>query len=94
MQVDSPLAHGFPFILLQERPASYPKLNFVAADLRGRFRKQLELETSDTVTIDSVEAAKPLTARAVRAVMVTCALAQRGLSILLPSLVLLLSRGP
>ncbi|XP_066492068.1 DNA-directed RNA polymerase, mitochondrial [Tiliqua scincoides] len=70
----------------QERPSSYPKLDLTAEDLRGRFRKQLELEASDTVTIDSVEIAKPLTDRAVKAQELLTALRSRWRTSLLQSL--------
>ncbi|KAL6107719.1 polrmt [Pungitius sinensis] len=39
----------------------YPKLDFTREELRQRFALQLRLEQDCTVTIDSVEAAKPVT---------------------------------
>ncbi|XP_069072918.1 DNA-directed RNA polymerase, mitochondrial [Pleurodeles waltl] len=42
-------------------PVSYPKLDFSTSDLQERFQKQLALERAGVVTIDSVEAVKPLT---------------------------------
>ncbi|XP_072517016.1 DNA-directed RNA polymerase, mitochondrial [Salminus brasiliensis] len=38
-----------------------PKLDFDQADLHGRFRRQLTVEQANTITIDSVEAIKPVT---------------------------------
>ncbi|XP_060131317.1 DNA-directed RNA polymerase, mitochondrial [Zootoca vivipara] len=49
---------------MKGKPVSYPKLDFTAQEFRDQFRKQLEMEASDMVTIDSVEAAKPLTEEA------------------------------
>nr|XP_056700351.1 DNA-directed RNA polymerase, mitochondrial [Euleptes europaea] len=49
------------------KPVSYPKLDFTAEELRARFRQQLQMEASNTITIDSVEAEKPLTEQAVKA---------------------------
>ncbi|XP_007435319.2 DNA-directed RNA polymerase, mitochondrial-like, partial [Python bivittatus] len=51
----------------KEKPVSYAKLNFTVQDLQQRFRKQYSLENSDRVTIESVEAAKPITATAIKA---------------------------
>uniref|UniRef100_A0A672YWN7 DNA-directed RNA polymerase n=1 Tax=Sphaeramia orbicularis TaxID=375764 RepID=A0A672YWN7_9TELE len=39
----------------------YPKLDFTQEELQERFRQQLRMEQACTVTIDSVEAAKPVT---------------------------------
>uniref|UniRef100_A0A4W6BYF6 DNA-directed RNA polymerase n=1 Tax=Lates calcarifer TaxID=8187 RepID=A0A4W6BYF6_LATCA len=39
----------------------YPKLDFTQAELQERFKHQLSMEQACTVTIDSVEAAKPVT---------------------------------
>lgn len=47
---------------------SYPKLDFSVKELQERFQQQLEMELKSTVTIDSVEAAKPLTPQAMKAV--------------------------
>ncbi|XP_053369453.1 DNA-directed RNA polymerase, mitochondrial [Clarias gariepinus] len=40
---------------------TYPKLDFSMAELQERFRRQLTMEQANTVTIDSVEAIKPVT---------------------------------
>lgn len=47
---------------------SYPKLDFSVKELQERFQQQLEMELKNTITIESVEAAKPLTPQAVKAV--------------------------
>uniref|UniRef100_A0A3Q3K9W5 DNA-directed RNA polymerase n=1 Tax=Monopterus albus TaxID=43700 RepID=A0A3Q3K9W5_MONAL len=39
----------------------YPKLDFIQEELQERFRQQLSIEQACTVTIDSVEAVKPVT---------------------------------
>ncbi|KAG8003580.1 DNA-directed RNA polymerase [Nibea albiflora] len=39
----------------------YPKLDFTREELQKRFKQQLSMEQACTVTIDSVEAAKPVT---------------------------------
>uniref|UniRef100_A0A8C4VU03 DNA-directed RNA polymerase n=1 Tax=Gopherus evgoodei TaxID=1825980 RepID=A0A8C4VU03_9SAUR len=57
----SPLLRDF---YSKEKPVSYPKLDFSVCELRERFRQQLEMEASNTVTISSVESAKPLTEQA------------------------------
>ncbi|KAJ8383546.1 hypothetical protein AAFF_G00219260 [Aldrovandia affinis] len=44
----------------------YPKLDMGVAELRDRFGQQLRMEQADTVTIDSVEASKPVTERMAR----------------------------
>ncbi|KAH1174492.1 DNA-directed RNA polymerase, mitochondrial [Mauremys mutica] len=51
----------------KEKPVSYPKLDFSVCELRERFQQQLEMEAFNTVTISSVESAKPLTEQAVKA---------------------------
>ncbi|XP_063146965.1 DNA-directed RNA polymerase, mitochondrial [Candoia aspera] len=51
----------------KEKPISYAKLNFTVQDLQQRFQKQYSMENSDRVTIESVEAAKPITATTVKA---------------------------
>ncbi|XP_038240169.1 DNA-directed RNA polymerase, mitochondrial isoform X2 [Dermochelys coriacea] len=51
----------------KEKPVSYPKLDFSVHELRERFQQQLEMEASNTVTINSVESAKPLTEQAIKA---------------------------
>ena len=47
---------------------SYPKLDFSVQELQERFQQQLEMELDNTVTIESVESAKPLTPQAIKAV--------------------------
>lgn len=39
----------------------FPKLDFSQEELQQRFERQLAIEQACTVTIDSVEAAKPVT---------------------------------
>lgn len=39
----------------------FPKLDFTQDELQRRFERQLAIEQACTVTIDSVEAAKPVT---------------------------------
>ncbi|NWU66720.1 RPOM protein, partial [Pterocles burchelli] len=51
----------------REKMVSYPKLDFSAQELRERFQQQLEMELDSTITIESVEAAKPLTPQAIKA---------------------------
>ncbi|NXO73648.1 RPOM protein, partial [Phainopepla nitens] len=51
----------------RETMVSYPKLDFSMKELQECFRQQLEMELKNTVTIESVEAAKPLTPQAVKA---------------------------
>ncbi|NXK53590.1 RPOM protein, partial [Chauna torquata] len=51
----------------KEEVVSYPKLDFSAQELRERFQQQLEMELNNTVTIESVESAKPLTPKALKA---------------------------
>ncbi|NWI54063.1 RPOM protein, partial [Calyptomena viridis] len=50
-----------------EEVVSYPKLDFSVKELQERFQQQLEMELNDTITIESVEAAKPLTPKAIEA---------------------------
>lgn len=45
----------------QRREHSYPKLHFTKQELLERFNQQLSMEEACTVTIDSVEASKPVT---------------------------------
>ncbi|KAI5101019.1 DNA-directed RNA polymerase, mitochondrial isoform X1 [Silurus meridionalis] len=52
-----PLVESF---YTKRREASYPKLDFSVSDLQERFRRQLAMEQANTVTIDSVEAIKPV----------------------------------
>ncbi|NXE70186.1 RPOM protein, partial [Calcarius ornatus] len=51
----------------RETMGSYPKLDFSVKELQERFQQQLEMELKNTVTIESVEAAKPLTPQAIKA---------------------------
>uniref|UniRef100_A0A8C6PWU1 DNA-directed RNA polymerase n=1 Tax=Nothobranchius furzeri TaxID=105023 RepID=A0A8C6PWU1_NOTFU len=55
----SPLVQDF---YTQREHHTYPKLVFTQAELRERFKRQLSVERACTVTIDSVEAAMPVTA--------------------------------
>uniref|UniRef100_A0A674IWT7 DNA-directed RNA polymerase n=1 Tax=Terrapene triunguis TaxID=2587831 RepID=A0A674IWT7_9SAUR len=64
----SPLLRDF---YSKEKPVSYPKLDFSVRELRERFRQQLEMEASNTVTISSVESAKPLTEQASKRELLT-----------------------
>ncbi|NXF76846.1 RPOM protein, partial [Sclerurus mexicanus] len=52
----------------KEKVVSYPKLDFTVEELKERFQQQLEMELNNTITIESVEAAKPPTPQAVKAV--------------------------
>ncbi|XP_054835428.1 DNA-directed RNA polymerase, mitochondrial isoform X2 [Eublepharis macularius] len=79
----APLSRDF---YTKERPISYPKLDFTAQNLRKRFREQLQMEASSTVTIDSVEADKPLTEQAIRAREVLATLRSQWRAALLQSL--------
>ncbi|XP_044217703.1 DNA-directed RNA polymerase, mitochondrial [Thunnus albacares] len=45
----------------QRADHEYPKLDFTQEELQERFKQQLSMEQACTVTIDSVEAAKPVT---------------------------------
>ncbi|MBN3323041.1 RPOM protein, partial [Atractosteus spatula] len=54
----SPLVQDF---YTKRELAQYPKLDFTLAELRERFRRQLSTEQADTLTMDSVEASKPIT---------------------------------
>lgn len=56
------------FTLFQRENASYPKLDFSVAELQERFRHQLAIEQANTITIDSVEAIKPVTEHMARMV--------------------------
>ncbi|NXW41985.1 RPOM protein, partial [Nyctiprogne leucopyga] len=51
----------------REKTVSYPKLDFSVQELQERFQQQLEMELDNTVTIESVESAKPLTPQAIKA---------------------------
>lgn len=50
----------------QRADHTYPKLDFTQEDLQERFKHQLSVEQACTVTIDSVEAAKPVTENMVK----------------------------
>ncbi|RLV88169.1 hypothetical protein DV515_00015566, partial [Chloebia gouldiae] len=52
----------------RETMVLYPKLDFSVKELQEHFQQQLEMELKNTVTIESVEAAKPLTPQAIKAV--------------------------
>ncbi|XP_069042077.1 DNA-directed RNA polymerase, mitochondrial [Lepisosteus oculatus] len=54
----SPLVQDF---YTKRELAQYPKLDFTLAELRERFRRQLSTEQADILTMDSVEASKPIT---------------------------------
>uniref|UniRef100_A0A672HQR7 DNA-directed RNA polymerase n=1 Tax=Salarias fasciatus TaxID=181472 RepID=A0A672HQR7_SALFA len=45
----------------QRENHTYPKLDFTQEELQDRFKRQLSVEQACTVTIDSVETAKPVT---------------------------------
>ncbi|TSK53675.1 DNA-directed RNA polymerase, mitochondrial [Bagarius yarrelli] len=45
----------------ERKDTNYPKLEFTVAELQERFRRQLAIEQANTITIDSVEAIKPVT---------------------------------
>ncbi|NXR49090.1 RPOM protein, partial [Hippolais icterina] len=51
----------------RETMPSYPKLDFSMKELQERFQQQLEMELKNTITIESVEATKPLTPQAIKA---------------------------
>ncbi|XP_024859792.1 DNA-directed RNA polymerase, mitochondrial isoform X2 [Kryptolebias marmoratus] len=55
----SPLVKDF---YTQRENHSFPKLDFTQEDLQERFKRQLGVEEACTITIDSVEAVKPITA--------------------------------
>ncbi|XP_060089470.1 LOW QUALITY PROTEIN: DNA-directed RNA polymerase, mitochondrial [Heteronotia binoei] len=69
----------------KEKPVPYPKLDFTVQELRQRFQEQLQMEVSNTVTIDSVEAEKPLTERTVKARELLAVLRSRWRAALLKS---------
>ncbi|NXA07428.1 RPOM protein, partial [Sapayoa aenigma] len=60
----SPLLQDF---YSKEKVVSYPKLDFSVEELQERFQQQLQMELNNTITIESVEAAKPLTPEAIKA---------------------------
>ncbi|KAG9266660.1 DNA-directed RNA polymerase, mitochondrial [Astyanax mexicanus] len=45
----------------QREDVRFPKMDFELADLQERFKQQLAVEQANTITIDSVEAIKPVT---------------------------------
>ncbi|KFQ39060.1 hypothetical protein N332_09746, partial [Mesitornis unicolor] len=51
----------------KEKTVSYPKLDFTVQELQERFQQQLKMELDITITIESVEATKPLTPQAIKA---------------------------
>ncbi|XP_031724133.1 DNA-directed RNA polymerase, mitochondrial isoform X3 [Anarrhichthys ocellatus] len=57
-ECSSSLVHDF---YTQRSDHHYPKLDFTQEELQERFRLQLSMEQACTVTIDSVEVAKPVT---------------------------------
>ncbi|XP_077188043.1 DNA-directed RNA polymerase, mitochondrial isoform X2 [Paroedura picta] len=69
----------------KEKRVSYPKLEYTAEDLRKRFREQLQMEASHTVTIESVEVDKPLTKQAIKARQLLAVLRSRWQTALLDS---------
>ncbi|XP_068447589.1 DNA-directed RNA polymerase, mitochondrial isoform X2 [Clinocottus analis] len=54
----SPLVHD---LYTQRSGHHYPKLNFTQKELQERFERQLAMEQECSITIDSVETAKPVT---------------------------------
>ncbi|XP_040273449.1 DNA-directed RNA polymerase, mitochondrial [Bufo bufo] len=60
----SPLVKNF---YSNEPPTSYPKMGFTVSDLQERFEEQLKTESCETVTINSVEASKPVNEERVKA---------------------------
>nr|XP_033937151.1 DNA-directed RNA polymerase, mitochondrial [Pseudochaenichthys georgianus] len=57
-QCSSSLVHNY---YTQRSDHRYPKLDFSQEELQQRFKKQLTIEQDCTITIDSVEANKPIT---------------------------------
>ncbi|KAK1896660.1 DNA-directed RNA polymerase mitochondrial [Dissostichus eleginoides] len=57
-QCSSSLVHDY---YTQQSDHRYPKLDFSQEELQQRFKKQLTIEQDCTITIDSVEAKKPIT---------------------------------
>ncbi|XP_068012301.1 DNA-directed RNA polymerase, mitochondrial [Melanerpes formicivorus] len=51
----------------RDKAVPYPKLEFSVEELQERFQQQLQLELNNTVTIQSVEATKPLSPQASQA---------------------------
>ncbi|XP_030640261.1 DNA-directed RNA polymerase, mitochondrial [Chanos chanos] len=54
----SPLVEKF---YKEREDVQYPKLNFSLKDIQERFARQLAMEKANSITIDSVEAMKPVT---------------------------------
>ncbi|KAM4810249.1 DNA-directed RNA polymerase, mitochondrial [Rhinophrynus dorsalis] len=61
---NSPLVKDF---YSKSPPPSYPKLDFTLSELQRRFEQQLQTESCDTLTINSVEAAKPVSKERMKA---------------------------
>ncbi|CAJ0952034.1 unnamed protein product [Ranitomeya imitator] len=55
----------------KEPPPSYSKMGFTVSELQERFEEQLKIESSETVTINSVEAVKPVHEERTKAVRYT-----------------------
>ncbi|XP_038627743.1 DNA-directed RNA polymerase, mitochondrial [Tachyglossus aculeatus] len=79
----SPLLRDF---YAKKGPVSYPKLHLSVKELQKGFREQLNAELATTVTISSVEEAKPLTDRTVQARELLTALRQEWKKSLLTTL--------
>ncbi|XP_041086201.1 DNA-directed RNA polymerase, mitochondrial-like [Polyodon spathula] len=62
----SPLVHDF---YTKRESAVYPKMDFPLAELGERFSRQLAMEQAGSVTIESVEASKPLTEHMIQMVL-------------------------
>uniref|UniRef100_A0A3Q1JU48 DNA-directed RNA polymerase n=1 Tax=Anabas testudineus TaxID=64144 RepID=A0A3Q1JU48_ANATE len=62
-QCSPPLVQDF---YTQRADHHYPKLDFTQEELQERFQRQLSMEQACTITIDSVEAAKPVTENMVK----------------------------
>ncbi|KFP31270.1 hypothetical protein N325_03971, partial [Colius striatus] len=56
-----------PDFYSKERMVSYPKLDFSVQELQECFQQQLQMELNNTITMESVEATKPLTPQAIKA---------------------------
>ncbi|KAM5192630.1 DNA-directed RNA polymerase, mitochondrial isoform 2-T2 [Mantella aurantiaca] len=54
--LDSPLVKDF----YKSPSSAYPKMDFTVSELQGWFEEQLKIESRDTITINSVEALKPV----------------------------------
>ncbi|XP_073442387.1 DNA-directed RNA polymerase, mitochondrial isoform X3 [Dendrobates tinctorius] len=53
----------------KEPPPSYSKMGFTVSELQERFEEQLRIESSETVTINSVEAVKPVHKERIKATL-------------------------